>query len=212
MPSNRSKEDKERGFSSFVTVLNIGSLKKGGSLFNGSDGEKTSNLITKTLRDLPCDSVLVVDLSDIRQASHSGLIEVFSILDVIRNVALEGKNLVFQVDMNHQEMIESIAIIARDRRYMIPVIDKAGKWQVFGKLTKSQRDTMKAVLEYEEITSTQLKEQLNILNVAASNRLRLLYDLGLIRREERIIPGRGGREFVYKLLISQKQPGKPISK
>jgi hypothetical protein len=190
---------------SFPNVIDVGLMTEAGRLFDRSAGKRIYELITEKLKDLPGDSTLLLDFSGVQQAGHSALKEIFAIFGLRRVLAPAGKHLIFLVDLENEEFVELIEILARDLGHLIPVINKTGSWHVFGKLTKAESDTMRAVLECEQITSKQLKERLQILNVAASNRLRFLFDRGLVRREQRTIPGRGGREFVYKPLIPIKR-------
>jgi predicted transcriptional regulator len=92
-------------------------------------------------------------------------------------------------------------MVARLGGDVIPVIDKTGARHNYGKLTKAERDTLKAVERYGRLTSRELRERLGMLPSAASNRLRRLHHLRLIRRDERAVPTSGGREFVYRPLV-----------
>jgi len=64
---------------------------------------------------------------------------------VVRTAEFEEKYLLFGVNEGDSEMTESLRLIALDRIDIIPVVDRAGKWRVFGKLTKAERDTLEAV-------------------------------------------------------------------
>ncbi len=79
--------------------------------------------------------------------------------------------------------------------------DEKGKLEILGEITKAQRDTLKIVIKKKEITSTELSTLFNIPINAASNRLKDLYSMKLVKRSERILPFTGGRQFIYRSLI-----------
>jgi hypothetical protein len=182
-------------------VLDIYSLTEEGHLLGYPVGRKIHALIDCRLLRLPRGSVLLVDLSRVRQVSHAALREMLSVFAAVRTAELEQRYLLLHVDVSNRELIESLEILARDRGDVIPVINQTGSWHVLGKLTKSERDTLSMVLEHEEMTSARLGAGLHLPASAASNRLRRLYELRLVQREERLISQHGGREFVYRSLI-----------
>jgi ribosomal protein S25 len=203
---SKRKRKSEHELSIFVSSVDVDSLKKDGDLLDRSDGQRVCQSIKNELLGLPKQSLLLIDLTRVERFGHSALKEVFAALSFLRTVALEGKYLIFRIDMNDHDVVDQIQILARDQGYVVPAIDMSGRWQVIGKLTKAERDTLRAVEESQEITSSELKQRLNLMTVAASNRLRALHGRGVISRVERGIPGRGGREFIYKPLICGK-PG-----
>jgi len=96
--------------------------------------------------------------------------------------------------------------VAQEMGVVIPAIDEAGRWRVYGKLTVAEAQTVEIVHEMGRanlhsgevagITAAELSERLDIPVSAASNRLKHLFDRRLIRREERL-RSVGGREFFY---------------
>jgi hypothetical protein len=192
--------------SSFTEKLDISPLAAGGMLFGGDAGHRVYRAIYQRLRRLPKDGVLLVDFSRVRQASNQALKEALSVVDVLRTAKFEERFLVFRVDTRNRDLVEAIEMVARLGGDIIPVIDRGGVRHNFGKLTKAERDTLKTVERLGELTSRELRERLGLLPSAASNRLRRLHHLRLIRREERAVPGSGGREFVYCPVVSSRPP------
>jgi hypothetical protein len=178
-------------------------LATDGDLRDRSDGLRVCTAVQKKFHRLPKETLLLLDLSKVLRIAHSALEVLLSSAKTLVAVR-EGKYLLFQVDKKNRDLVESLEVLARDRDYKVPIIDTTGKWHVIGRLTKAESETMNLVLQSKGITSAQLKDRLHILSVAASNRLRSLYVRGLVRREEQSVPGHGGREFVYKSLISGK--------
>jgi len=198
----RSEGDLAHVLRQFADALDISSLTEDGQLFGHPIGQMIQRLITHRLLELPLGSVLLVDLSNVRQASFAALWEVLSVLATLRSMELEQKYLLFHLNINNRDLVASLEILARDRKEVVPVINQTGSWHALGRLTVAERDTLAVVLEGKEITSTLLSERLHLVTSAASNRLRRLYELRLVQREERRIAGSGGREFIYRPLFS----------
>jgi hypothetical protein len=185
----------------FSDTLDVHPLTDGGNLLGLHSGQAIYALISHRLLSLPRGSVLLVDLSQVRQASPSALRQVLATLAMVRGPELEERYLIFHVDLDNQDLVQSLQLLARDQKDVIPVVNRTGSWHAFGRLTKSERDTLDIVLKHQEVTSTQLARCLHLLTSAASNRLRRLYVMRLVRRQERLIAGTGGREFVYEPLF-----------
>ena len=181
-----------------VDLLDISPMTTGGLLFGREAGHRIYKAVYQRLRQLPREGVLVVDLTRLRQASHQALKELLGVLHVLRSARFEERYLVFRVDARNRELSESIEMVARQGGEVIPAVVRDGLRLNFGKLTGAERDTLKAVERYGELTSRELRERLGLLPSAASNRLRRLHHLRLIRRDERAVSGSGGREFVYR--------------
>jgi hypothetical protein len=190
-------------FAQFADALNVSALMEGGGMLSRSGGQEVCDAIIRKLHSLSRGAVLLADFSGVQQMGYLALREVFSALAALRTAELDDRYLLFRVDTQQQEIVESLAMIARDRGNVIPAINERGEWQTLGRLTQAEHETLDVVMEEAEVTSTQLTKRLHLLPSAASNRLRRLYDLRLVKREERVIAGSGGREFVYKPLISK---------
>jgi hypothetical protein len=173
-------------------------------LFGRDAGHRVYAAIYKRLRRLPKEGVLLVDFSRVRQASNQALKEALSVVDVLRTAKFAERFLLFRVDTRNRDLVESIEMVARLGGDIVPVIDRSGTRHNFGKLTRAESDTLKAVERFKELTSRELRERLGLLPSAASNRLRRLHHLRLIRRDERAVPGSGGREFVYQPIVTSR--------
>ena len=191
----------------FTDRLDVSAYTTGGMLFGAEAGHRIYRAVFKRLRALPREGTLLVDLSRVRQASNQALKEVLSVVDVLRTAKFEERFLVFRVDTRNRDLVEAIEMVARLGRDVIPVIDRGGARHNFGKLTAAERDTLKAVERAAGLTSRELRERLGLLPSAASNRLRRLHHLRLIRRDERAVSQGGGREFVYRPLAAPGRSG-----
>jgi hypothetical protein len=189
---------------SFTERLDVEPLTTGGMLFGGDAGHRVYKAIYQRLRRLPKEGLLLVDLGRVRQASNQALKEALSVVDVLRTAKFEERFLVFRVDTRNRDLVGAIEMVARLGGDIIPVIDRGGVRHNFGKLTRAEGETLKAVERYGELTSRELRERLGLLPSAASNRLRRLHHLRLIRRDERTVPSSGGREFVYRPVVTSR--------
>ncbi|HEX8721089.1 MAG TPA: MarR family transcriptional regulator [Pyrinomonadaceae bacterium] len=186
---------------SFEDRLDVSRLAPGGLLFGREAGHRVYKVAFQSLRRLPKEGVLLVDLSRVRQASNQALKEALSVVDVLRTAKFEERFILFLVDERNRDLCESVEIVARHGGDVLPAVGRGGARIHFGKLTAAERETLKAVERYGELTSRELRERLGLLPSAASNRLRRLHHLRLIRRDERAVSGSGGREFVYRPLV-----------
>lgn len=166
-------------------------------------GQQIVEEIIRRLRPLPPGSVLLVELFDIEEVTDTALREILAARSRLEDEELEGRYLVFGVNFQNRELLQSMDSIAAFRRTVIPMVDSEGRWSTLGKLTKAERDTLDFVWKYEEITSAQIVCRFGLQGSAASNRLRRLHDLRLLRREERTISEGGGREFIYRPLFNK---------
>lgn len=183
-------------------TFDVSQMVTGGMFFGKEAGHKVYKAVYERLRRLPMEGLLIVDLTGLRQASHQALKEALHILHVLRSAKFEERFLVFRVDARHRELVESIETVARLGGNVIPAVGRNGARLNFGKLTGAERDTLKAVEHFGELTSRELRERLGLLPSAASNRLRRLHHLRLIRRDERAVSVSGGREFVYRPVVA----------
>ena len=200
-PKPRTQKRGAGRHADFPLRLDVYPLTGGGMLFGGEAGHKVYRAIYERLRQTPRGGVLLVDLSRVRQASHKALKEVLSVVEVLRTSKFEERYVVFRMETRDRDLVESIEVVAKHGGGIIPVVDERGVRHNFGKLTKAERDTLGAVERRGEMTSKELRELLGLLPSAASNRLRRLHHLRLIRRDERVVPESGGREFVYRPLF-----------
>ena len=189
--------------------LDAARLTPDGVLYGRAAGRKLAEAIARELQHAARGTVLVVDLTKVRQASYAALKEMFSVLDLLRTMKLAERYLLFYVDARNEDLLEAVEVTALARRQMLPVIDRKGVWHNFGRLTKTERDTLELVEASDGLTSKDLQHRFALLASAASNRLRRLHDLRLIKREERVVARSGGREFVYLPLVTRRRaPGR----
>lgn len=179
----------------------------GSDLVEHAAGRRVFEDVTARLRRPTGDGRFIVDLTGLRQVGYLALVELLALQDTVRAAEMEERYLIYRVDPDQHELLELLGVALRSRRMALPLVDTAGAHRVLGRLTRSERDTLEFVLRRKEVTSVELGDQFALESSAASNRLRRLYSLRLVRREERVPSGQGGREFVYRPLVPLEQPG-----
>jgi len=147
------------------------------------------------------DGILLVDLSGIREVGCPVVVELLGLFRQAAQSNGPARYLLVKLDQLHGEPAETLACIANVSGIPLPAVDHSGSSEILGVLTLAERTTFASVMQTGSMTSSQLGDSAKLPLSAASNRLRRLYTLRLIRREERIISGVGGREFVYLPLI-----------
>jgi hypothetical protein len=92
---------------------------------------------------------------------------------------------------------------APGKRGAMPVVLKAdaGEWRVAGTLPQHLVETLRAVMDRQQVTVRELADELHIDSATAcNNRIARLYQLRLVRREAAIVP-EGGRQYFYSSVI-----------
>lgn len=79
-----------------------------------------------------------------------------------------------------------------------------GNWNIIGQLEQSLSETLKLIAKHGRLTALQLAQTLNLAINSASNRLKRLYDLRLVRREYEITEN--GLQYIYYFWIESENP------
>jgi DNA-binding transcriptional ArsR family regulator len=181
-----------------IQQIDIRQYSRNENLLSREQGRRISQRIEEELRRLPEGGILLLDLRNISYATAACLIEILSILDVPGERELQDKYVVLKSDSRNRDLNDCLTLALKERSKAILWVDEKGNCRVLGELTKAQRDTLEIIRNRREATSTEISELLKIPINAASNRLKDLYDMKLVKREERILSCTGGRQFVYR--------------
>lgn len=167
-------------------------------LVRRADGEELGRKLRERFQTLHPGQVLVVDFSGVRVTGFFALQDALTVLcTAVPGRVTEEKFVVIRADEGNSDLFEALHLIGRQRNCVIPSISTAGRWRLAGKLTHAERATLESVMDAGALTASQLQKRLHLLPSAASNRLRKLFQMRIVRREERIRDIHGGREFVY---------------
>ena len=188
-------------YTSILQQINIKKYNKGGNLLSREQGHRISEIIKKELNKLQGEEILFLDFQHIRYATPACLNEILISLNRMEKNEFKDKYTILLLKSSNRDLKESFIFILKEICGVIMCFDEKGKWEILGEITKAQRDTLKIVIKKKEITSTELSTLFNIPINAASNRLKDLYSMKLVKRSERILPFTGGRQFIYRSLI-----------
>jgi hypothetical protein len=192
-------------------------------------GREVQREIDTLLRSLPPESVLVIDFEGVEMMDYSFADEALGAI-FSRLSAKEYPNRYIVLAAGEGELAESlienveVALARRDVAALVlpkegiaealgaagekptgtlPVVLKAdsGDWRVAGTLPQHLIDTLRAVMDRQQVTVRELADELQIDSATAcNNRIARLYQLRLVRREAAIVP-EGGRQYFYSSVI-----------
>jgi DNA-binding transcriptional ArsR family regulator len=192
------------GPTSYADVFDVRAHLDCDTLTGRIEGEGLGRQIRRRLRALSAGEVLLVDFIGIRVTSYFALQETLAALCAcVVGPFAEENYVVFRADEDNSDLFEALNIIGRQRRCVIPCVSSAHKWRLAGRLTQAERATLASLIEAGTLTAAQLQQRLRLPPSAASNRLRKLYQMRIVRREEHIRSVHGGREFIYMPLCAQ---------
>ncbi len=184
-----------------IQQIDIRQYSSSENLLSREQGRRIFQRIEEELRTLSEGGILLLDLRNISYATVACLIEILYILDVPRERGFQDKYVILRSDSRNRDLNDCLTLALKEKGKAVSLVDESGKCRVLGELTKAQRDTLEIIRDRREATSTEISKLLNIPINAASNRLKDLYDMKLVKREEKILPGTGGRQFVYRRIL-----------
>lgn len=194
-------------------------------------GREVQQEIDALLRSLPPESVLVIDFEGVEMMDYSfadeALGAIFSRLSakeypnryivlaagegdladaLIENVEVALARREVAALVLPKEGIEDAAAVAgvgarRGGAKQVVLKEDAGEWRVAGTLPQHLIETLRAVMDRQQVTVRELADELQIDSATAcNNRIARLYQLRLVRREAAIVP-EGGRQYFYSSVI-----------
>lgn len=173
------------------------------NLLSREQGQRIFEGIKDELKKLPSGGILFLDFRNIRYATHSCLIEMLSVIKEFKQREFQDKYLILKLESTNLDLKDTLFLVLKENRIVIPSLDEKDNWEILGELTKAQRDTLEILRERGEVTSTEISTLLDIPINAASNRLKDLYDMKLATRDESILPSTGGIQFVYRCMFDR---------
>jgi hypothetical protein len=181
------------------------------------NGLQVQQSLDAELRRLPPGSVLVLDFQGVEMMDYSFADEAFGAL-YSRMAAREYPDrymvLATGDDEVSQALLENIEVALQQREVAALVVPheriegngdhamrESDGWEVIGVLPEHLLDTLRAVMEKEQVTVRDLVEALHLDSATAcNNRVAKLHQLRLVRREAAIVP-EGGRQYCYSSVI-----------
>jgi hypothetical protein len=187
----------------FETV-EIGPFATAGRLLDRATGAVIAAAMSEAFARIPPYGLVIVDLLDIESATFSGMGALLAPFQTPGVHGLPERYLLLRVHDRRDEFVDALERAAREQGLVVPAMDEGGRRRVFGRLTLVEAQTLAAVWANTEaggLTAAALAERMGLMTTAASNRLKHLFDRRLIRREEHL-RSVGGREFIYRPLVS----------
>jgi predicted transcriptional regulator len=183
-----------------VRHFDLSKYTETGNLLGCEQGQRVLAAIQEELNRLPAGGILLLDFRNIRDATPACLIEILTAIDKLKQLEFQDKYLILKLERANVDLKTGLSLVLKEKKCVIPNIDENGNWEVLGELTKAQKETIEFIKERGEVTSREISQRLNLPIGATSNRLRDLYHLRLVTREERSLNITGGRQFVYRCL------------
>lgn len=189
-------------------------------------GRKVQEALDGQLRKLPAGGVLIIDFDDVEMMDYSFADEALGAI-FARMSAKEYPNRYVILSTGDGELSEALlenVEVALARREVAALVlpqdelespgtkikdarpgtirdGRANNWRVVGTLPQHLVDTLRAVMEKQQVTVRELADALQIDSATAcNNRIAKLYQLRLVRREAAIVP-EGGRQYFYSAVV-----------
>jgi hypothetical protein len=221
---NEREAERGRGVPKTVVLQSMGQWGK--QLAMRPQGRVVQQELDATLRGLPPESVLVIDFDGVEMMDYSFADEALGAI-FSRMSAKEYPNRYIVLAAGEGELaealLENVEVALARREVAALVLPKesveenaegssskqrrvilksdGGEWRVAGTLPTHLVDTLRAVMDKQQVTVRELADELNIDSATAcNNRIARLYQLRLVRREAAIVP-EGGRQYFYSSVI-----------
>lgn len=115
--------------------------------------------------------------------------------------AADGKGTIIVRGLT-QDSIHNLNAAIKYQNLKIPLLSMTSEkeWDIVGSLEQSLRETLDLVAKHARLTAPELAQILSLAINTASNRLKRLYDLRLVRREFEITDN--GLQYIYYFWLS----------
>jgi DNA-binding transcriptional ArsR family regulator len=100
----------------------------------------------------------------------------------------------------NEDVRETLDVVLRRRRLALASLEQGGRLTILGEAEAWLDATVEEALRLRSFRAADLAEALGMTPSAVNNRLRAALATGAITRD-RIVPDRGGKEFVYKVAV-----------
>lgn len=177
-------------------------IEQKGTLSFRPFGQKIRIIIESKINSMPSGSVIYLDFSDIRFSDSSCADEVVLQVQLfLRNIADNKIICVTNInDSIKEELIYAIAYREKEKSVgRIPFLyrDKDGSVKYIGNIEDTLDKTFKLLQKRKSLTTRDVMETFDLAVNSASNRLKKLWNYGLVLREELI--DNTGKQHIYEL-------------
>jgi hypothetical protein len=175
------------------------------NLFTKEQGQQIYDRIRTQLKELPCPGLLVLDFMEIQYIVPTCLSQILKIFHERHQEEFSDKYLLVRLEKTNSDLKECLRLVAKEESLVLLCGNNRGDWELLGhlgQLTQALKSTLELVQKLGIATSKRVSEELGLRLSAASNRLRQLYEMRLLVRDEESLPATGGRRFVYSFVLS----------
>ncbi len=172
------------------------------NLLTKEQGQHIYGRVRDELKGLPCPGLLVLDFLGMQHITLTCLRQILKFFYERDREEWANKCLLIRLQDANSDIKACLSLVAKEEALALLCCDAVGNWEILGKLTHALNITLEVVQQLGRATSEQVSQKLGLSLSAASNRLRQLYEMGLVIREEGSLPITGGRRFVYAFVLS----------
>ncbi|MFF0830673.1 hypothetical protein ACFYU8_27895 [Brevibacillus sp. NPDC003359] len=142
--------------------------------------------------------VLLLNFAGVTRIDFSCASEIVSILILRLSGELKGRHLVLTGLSNFVE--ENIDAALDKAELCCLVLEDDNSWKMIGRYSDTLFQTLSKVIELGTVDTPTLATALNIAVTSCNNRLKTLFTLGMVYREEQTAPT-GGKQFIYSSIL-----------
>ena len=163
-------------------------------------GQKIRKDIVQKVDELPPNHVVNLNFAGIKFSDSSCADEV--VLQVQLYLREKANNIILfvsNINESIKEELQAAVALQEKTKGRIPFLYRShdGSFQYIGEIEDTLEDTFKLLQERKSLTTRDLTQKYDIAVNSASNRLKKLWDYGLVLREERI--DNMGKQHIYSL-------------
>ena len=181
-----------------AAILSVRTLA-GTDILNGrEEGRKVFEKLVKHLESQPLDTILPLSFAGIKFLDYSCADEiVYRTISRITSGELGARFIVLQ---NVSTSLEENITVALNTRDVCCLLEEQKEIRVIGKISDPISNTYSFAARKGMITAGEVGDEVKTKVSASSNRLTTLERMGLIYKVEEVPTGRGGKQYVYRVV------------
>lgn len=144
------------------------------------------------------ENVLEIDFTGVEIVDFSFASEVIAIPVSRLSGELSGKHIIIK-GMN-KAVEENVCVAVERAQLCVLVVESEKIWKLIGKCSEALFKTFEMIVNFKKTDTPTLAEKLDTTVSVLNNRLRVLLDLGLVKKEESSAPS-GGKQYIYYSII-----------
>jgi len=144
------------------------------------------------------EEILKIDFTRVEIVDYSFASEIVAIPLSRLAIELKGKHIII-AGMN-KAVEENVTVALEKAELCALAVDSSNAWKLIGKCSEALSSTFAMIEKLKKTDTPTLAERLGTTIPVLNNRLRILTDLGLVKKEESSAPS-GGRQYIYYSII-----------